>query len=188
MFVWIIHIYLVMILPAKFKFCKLSQLRSGSEMTKAKKFNKKKKVYFLEGVGTEVKMLLFPYLNWKSCWQINWVQKEAEETLKELNLWCYFQRGPVSPNLYTPRRIQDHVFLQDIQHHTKLLTTISSWILLYQFLLTMTPQFKKQYWLQIKFSCSWLEQCSSYLLKFCIWKNKRNGTAAQQDKCTFLFL
>lgn len=55
------------------------------------------------------------YLDWKSCLQTNWEQKEAEEMLEELNLWCYFQRGPVSPNSYTPRCIQDHVFLQDTQ-------------------------------------------------------------------------
>lgn len=65
----------------------------------------------------EVKNILLPksYLNWRSCWRTNWVQKEAEETLEELNLWCYFQTGPVSPKSYTPQCIQDRVFLRGTQ-------------------------------------------------------------------------
>lgn len=64
--------------------------------------------------SSEIKNMMWlmkSHLKQKSYWKTNWAQKGAEETLKELNSRCCFRRGPVSPDSYTPRCSQDHVFL-----------------------------------------------------------------------------
>lgn len=54
------------------------------------------------------------HLNWKSCWQTSWAQKDAGEMTEQLNWWCYSQPGPVSPGSYNPRCSRGHVSLRGV--------------------------------------------------------------------------
>lgn len=129
----VVRWYLDMILPATFKFCILSQLRRGSEITEA---TIHWKIQFfswdsldMQILSMEVKniLLLRSYLNWKSCWQTNWVQQDTAAMLAELNLWCYFLRGLVSLDSYTPQCSQDHVFLWGIKWTIRIITNRHFW-------------------------------------------------------------
>ena len=166
-----------MTLPAKFKCCKPSQLRRGSAKYKSNDCIHYRDIRDKWTCRMEIKniLLIKSYLNWKSCWQTNWAQKEAEEMQEELNLRCYFQRGPISLNSYTPQCIRDHVFLLDIQIAIITWTIMHFWRLKqykYKCILTKTSQFEKEYRLQIEFSRTWLEQHGGYLLAVCIWGNQ----------------
>lgn len=155
-------------LPATFKFCKLSQLRKGSGCAKWKAH-----VWKILTDGGSSEGAMKSHLNWKFCWQTSWAHKDAGETTEQLKWWHYSQPGPVSPGSYIPQCSRGHVSLRGVRLIIPDKTTACLWTL------TEASQFQEQYRLQVKFPSSWLEQRGGYLVTVGVWKGQWNKARAK---------